>query len=78
MDSMQSFITCPYYANSNVFCSIKFCLISQKIQTGISVYWTENIRDNELLNVVDELLSHHDDEELLSQFNKATPGTTLQ
>ena len=40
--------------------------------------WTGDIRDNELLNVVDDLLSHHDDEELLSQFYEAAPGTTLQ
>lgn len=36
-----------------------------------------NIRYNELLNVVDELLPHHDDEELLSQFNEAAAWTAL-
>lgn len=43
----------------------------------MSVY-IGNIRDNELLNIIDELLSHHDDEELLSQFNEAASRTTLQ
>lgn len=37
-----------------------------------------NLRDNELLNVVDDLLPHHNNEELLSQFNEATARTTLQ
>lgn len=36
-----------------------------------------NVRDDELLNVVDELLSHHYDEKLLSQFNEAAPSTAL-
>ncbi len=67
----------------------KKCLIPLKLQdrfgerqhnilSEIIDVWTENLRYNELLNVVDELLSHHDDEKLLSQFNEAAAGTTLQ
>lgn len=36
-----------------------------------------NIRDTKLLKVIDELFSHHDDEELLGQFDEAASRTTL-
>lgn len=37
-----------------------------------------NLRYDKLLDIVDELFSHHDDEKLLSQFNQTAPWTTLQ
>lgn len=37
-----------------------------------------NVRENKLLDVVDELLSHHDDEELLGQFDEAAAGAALR
>lgn len=37
-----------------------------------------NVRENKLLDVVDELLSHHNDDELLGQFNEAAARTALQ
>lgn len=35
------------------------------------------LRPDELLGVVDQLLSHHDDQQLLGQFNETTSGSTL-
>lgn len=37
----------------------------------------KNLRDDELLNVVDELLPHHYNEELFSQFYETATRATL-
>lgn len=35
------------------------------------------LRDDELLHVVDRLFSHHDDQQLLGQFNETSTRSTL-